>query len=163
MANDRIYLRCKGCGELLLLAKFWGGGEIGPIFQSLGKAPPGGDIAPGDERLDAAHEWLTKHLCECREGFGMGLDEDPGFTVVVEGNLQERLFLCPTCAAPASNLGPGYDPFAPDLEHDLFPPQKQLAVQMSCANGHTWIESQRYGRDGKPEGPRQQDPVEVKR
>lgn len=33
MANDRIFFRCKTCGECMLFVKFWGGGEFGPLFQ----------------------------------------------------------------------------------------------------------------------------------
>jgi hypothetical protein len=64
MANDRIYLTCKTCGERKMLVKY---------YPSLS-----GSLGTNLE------EWLYEHLHH--GNFGMFLDGDPGFTLITESD-----------------------------------------------------------------------------
>ncbi len=60
MADNRIYLRCKACGETLFLGKRSGGGYF---YNGYG-APP------LEERLNEfydKHEWCNDHGLDCFE------------------------------------------------------------------------------------------------
>jgi hypothetical protein len=61
MANDRMYLRCPKCGEVFLLAKFWGGAQW--------------EERPAEE-LEHLGPWLTRHAGECLEQWGGTLARD---------------------------------------------------------------------------------------
>lgn len=63
---------------------------------------------------------------------------------------------CPECGGRAVDVAEGYGPF---VRTDSMPlTMRSVNVAASCANGHHWIESQRYGQHGKPEGERSKTP-----
>lgn len=71
MANDRLLLKCPGCGEFGLVAKFWGGGDW---------------AVPDGELRDSFEEFLNKHAKDCLSQFGNSLNGEPGFRLVVESD-----------------------------------------------------------------------------
>lgn len=83
MANDRVFIRCKGCGERRLFFAFWAGGTAGPVFQRTG-APLDPMQAQTVPDFDGAQQWVWQHLQECGDAFGMSLNGDPRFELVTE-------------------------------------------------------------------------------
>jgi hypothetical protein len=77
MANDRVYLKCKTCGEARLLYEFWGGGDVGEPF-------PLGMTAGLEEPASAPGDFIQKHTRECRGAFGTSLEGESGFELFVE-------------------------------------------------------------------------------
>jgi hypothetical protein len=69
VANDRIYLKCKECGQLMLLFKYWG--TDGLALYSV-----------TEKRMTEIEQWATEHLHD-RVG-SVSLDGDPGFTLETE-------------------------------------------------------------------------------
>ena len=71
MANDRIWLRCKGCSQAVLLAKFY-------PAQGTGSYVP--NFVP--ERLS---RFMEQHIPTCHpRAFTMSLEGDPGFDLVTD-------------------------------------------------------------------------------
>jgi hypothetical protein len=87
VANDRIFIQCATCKDAVLLAKYWGGGDLGPIFQVGARLKPednlSSDTALG-ERIDQVERWMQKHLRECRRAFASDLEGNAGFRIVTE-------------------------------------------------------------------------------
>jgi hypothetical protein len=69
------------------------------------------------------------------------------------------LFPCPECGGNAINIATGYDPFA-QRSDSIFGPVAQNAIELKCAKGHEWIESQRYDHKGRAVGPREYRPFQ---
>ena len=74
MANDRLYLRCKACKTIQLLAKY----NVGYTY------------IPNDDRVNL---FLTEHLLTCREGDSSHLGIDPGIELLTEAMLADQF--CP--------------------------------------------------------------------
>jgi len=67
MANDRIYLRCKGCGNQYLLLKYY------PCNSYIW-------------RPEEIQEWMDQHIADCNE-LGMGdLGGNPCFDLITESD-----------------------------------------------------------------------------
>jgi len=69
MANDRIYLKCKECGQLKLLFTYWPDGVS--LWSSL-----------SEEKIIELEEWVNTHLHSKMGRFS--LEGDPGFTLETE-------------------------------------------------------------------------------
>lgn len=71
MANDRIYLVCKDCGDSVMLWKFY----------------PFGGIISGGYMGDAEKlsDFLRKHLQDCHpRAYSLHLGDNPGFVLLTE-------------------------------------------------------------------------------
>ena len=68
MANDRVYLACKACGETTLLFKYY---------------PNGGSYF-----WEQDEEFLNKHLVECGRGRTIHLEGNPRFVLVAESQFE---------------------------------------------------------------------------
>lgn len=70
MANDRIYLMCKGCAHHICLFKFYCSEDSSYVPIDKGKI----------------EKFMNDHLFECQQKWGSDLNNDPGFVLVTEGD-----------------------------------------------------------------------------
>ena len=76
MANDRVLIKCKGCGDTIVLLKMYPGNIYTPGFTPRGE---------GYGWLFEFNHWAEDHLCHCQEiGWGSDLGGDPGFVLETE-------------------------------------------------------------------------------
>ena len=71
MANDRIYLMCKGCATHITLYKYL--------------CTEDSSYCPAGVNEDELGDFMTHHIFECQGKWGADLQDDPGFILVTEG------------------------------------------------------------------------------